>query len=243
MSRTRIYQAISLNIDAVVQLDKNASHHLMHVLRAKNGDPIILFNGQGGEYDSQIIKIDKKAVEVKVKKMISREVESPIDIYLAQGIARGEKMDFIIQKAVELGVRKIFPLITERCNVRLSGEREEKRLKHWQSVIISACEQSGRTIIPDIFAPQTLNKWLLHIQPHVGFVLSPHVQNKLPETSIAAGSSIALIIGPEGGLTDNEMDCAMQKNFLPLNLGPRVLRTETATIAALSVLQLKYGDV
>jgi 16S rRNA (uracil1498-N3)-methyltransferase len=243
VSRTRIFQAIPLEIGITIRLDSNANHHVARVLRAKINDPLVLFNGNGYDYAAIIVGIDKKGVDVDIQHCLAGNVESSIELILAQGMARGDKMDFIVQKAVELGVSKIFPLITERCNVRLEGKREERRLEHWQSVIISACEQSGRNRIPEIFAPQTLVTWLTKSQAHLSFVLSPHVQNKLPPEKKLSNSSIAVLIGPEGGLSDKEVALATNAHFLPLNLGPRVLRTETATIAALTALQLRYGDL
>jgi 16S rRNA (uracil1498-N3)-methyltransferase len=241
MSITRIYQPISLAVHTTVGLDEKSSHHVARVLRARVGDTLTLFNGKGGEYTGVIKQIDKRQVTVEINDFSAREVESPLNLYLAQGIARGEKMDFIVQKAVELGVKKIIPLITERCNVRLDNEREEKRLQHWQAVAMSACEQSGRNRIPEILAPQTFAAWLPLVQAEQCYVLSPHRQEKLP-SQLSATSTVVLLIGPEGGLSDSEVALAMQHQFLPLNLGPRVLRTETATIAALSVLQFHVGD-
>ena len=165
----------------------------------------------------------------------------PVEIYLAQGIARGEKMDFVIQKAVEMGVTQIYPVITERCNVRLDSEREQKRLQHWQAVVVSACEQSGRNYVPIVHAPMKLNLWLDSVNADKKFVLSPHVENKLQE-KMAQPASIAILIGPEGGLSDQEVSAASQHGFTALQLGPRVLRTETAALAALAVLQFQFGD-
>lgn len=243
MTVTRVYQAIPIELNQQLCLDEKASHHLARVLRAKVGDQLIVFNGQGGEYEAVITQINKKNVLVNIANFILRDAESPINIYLAQGIARGEKMDFVVQKAVELGVKKIIPLITERSNVRLTNEREEKRLQHWQAVAISACEQAGRNYIPEILAPIKLTEWLGQVQADKCFVLSPHVQTKMPNNELSKGASIALLIGPEGGLSENEVDNAIQHNFIPLNLGPRILRTETATIAAITALQYRYGDL
>lgn len=242
MSVARIYQALPFALNHTFCLDENASHHLSRVLRVKKGDDVTLFNGEGGEYSAIITHIDKKGVSVKILSYSPREAESPIAIHLAQGIARGEKMDFIIQKAVELGVSKITPLITERCNVRLPNEREEKRLKHWQSVAISACEQSGRNRIPSILPPIALTEWVPKVESEQCFVLSPHVQAKL-SPDLPPLSSITLLIGPEGGLSDQEVSYALQHGFLPLNLGPRVMRTETASIASLAILQYCFGDI
>lgn len=239
---TRIYQPISLAIQQKIRLDDQAAHHLVRVLRAKIGDDLILFNGQGGEYSAVISHIDKKKVEVDVLDFIPREVESPVRIHLAQGVARGEKMDFVVQKAVELGVAHITPLISERCNVRLDSEREEKRLQHWRAITISACEQSGRNRLPPISPMIAFKDWVSTVQADLKFVLSPHVENKLPINQLPANATVLLLIGPEGGLSEEEVSSAIQRGFLPLNLGPRVLRTETATIAAITALQLRYGD-
>ncbi len=243
MSISRIYQAISLELHQTIKLDEKASHHLARVLRASTGDSFTLFNGQGGEFAAIITHIDKKCVHAEVIAFAPREAESPVNICLAQGIARGEKMDFIVQKAVELGVTNITPLMTERCNVRLDQEREEKRLQHWQAVVVSACEQSGRNRIPVVLAPVAYSEWLAGVKADLCFVLSPHVENRLDEYQLAPQASVVLLIGPEGGLSEQEVAAAVQAGFLPLNLGPRVLRTETAAIAAIAALQTRYGDI
>jgi 16S rRNA (uracil1498-N3)-methyltransferase len=240
---TRIYQQVPLQIQQSLALDEKASHHLAKVLRAQVGESLILFNGEGGEYSAKITQITKKAVTVLITAFTLREAESPIHIHLAQGIARGEKMDFIVQKAVELGASQIIPLTTERSTVRLNAEREEKRLSHWQAVVISACEQSGRNHLPEVTAPQSLNEWLPQVKADLCFVLSPHVNTKLPDHPLPQNASIVLLIGSEGGLSNEEVHLAMQQGFLPLNLGPRVLRTETATLAALTMIQFQYGDL
>lgn len=240
MTLPRVYQATPFFIDTCLRLHKQASHHIATVLRAKIGEELIVFNGQGGEYRAVITLIDKKGVEINIKEWIVRDTESRIVIHLAQGIARGEKMDFIMQKAVELGVQKIIPLITERCNVRLKGDREEKRWQHWQSIIISACEQSGRNYLPELSSPLTLQEWLPQVTAEHRFVLSPHAHDSLPQST---SSTFALLLGPEGGLSEDEIKQAEHYQFLPLKLGPRILRTETATIAALATLQYCYGDL
>ncbi len=243
MSISRIFHSGSLQTNAIVQLDDGASHHLARVLRANVNDTLVMFNGQGGEYEAVISRIDKKTVTVQLGKHIAREAESPVAIYLAQGISRGEKMDYTIQKAVELGVKEIIPLITERCTVRLDEERREKRLQHWQSIVVSACEQSGRNQIPGISSPQRLMDWLPPAEADACFVLSPHAQNRLIDAPIKKATHIILLIGPEGGLSEAEIKLACQKNFFPLNLGPRVLRTETAAVAAITALQCRFGDM
>lgn len=239
----RIYQAIPLKPDSTVQLDEAATHHIARVLRAKVGDEVVLFNGEGSEFPGTISHIDKKTVTVQIEKKIDRDAESPLELYLAQGISRGEKMDYTIQKAVELGVKKIFPLLTERCNVKLDDERRDKRFQHWRSIVIGACEQSGRNRIPEILAPQTLSQFLENIDADWKFVLAPHAEKKLSESAIQKTSRVVLLIGPEGGLSEREIELAQKKNFLTLNLGPRILRTETAAVAAMSALQFYAGDL
>lgn len=239
----RIYQAIPLKPDSTVQLDDAATHHIARVLRAKVGDEVVLFNGEGSEFPGTISHIDKKTVTVQIEKKIDRDAESPLELYLAQGISRGEKMDYTIQKAVELGVKKIFPLLTERCNVKLDDERRDKRFQHWRSIVIGACEQSGRNRIPEILAPQTLPQFLDTIEADWKFVLAPQAEKKLSESAIQKTSRVVLLIGPEGGLSEREIELAQKKNFLTLNLGPRILRTETAAVAAMSALQFYAGDL
>jgi 16S rRNA (uracil1498-N3)-methyltransferase len=236
----RIYQDAPLAL-GLLRLDEKASHHLARVLRVETGDEVSVFNGEGGEYPAVIRAVTKKFVEVELLSFLNRDVESPVKISLAQGIARGEKMDFIIQKAVELGVSEIFPLTTERCNVRLDQEREQKRMLHWQAVVISACEQSGRNRLPVMHAPMPFKAWIAQCGAEQKYILSPHVENKLTITP-EKPTTLAILVGPEGGLSDSEMLAAAGRGFNALNLGPRVLRTETAALAALAVLQFQYGD-
>lgn len=243
MSIARLYQATPLTVHTSVRLDERAFHHAARVLRATIGDQLVLFNGEGGEYTGVIKHIDKKGMDVDILSFSAREAEPPIAIHLAQGIARGEKMDFIVQKAVELGIAKIVPLLTERCNVKLADERAAKRLAHWRSIMIGACEQSGRNRLPDIVEPLAFKEWLPMARADRAFVLSPIAKEKLPEVALKPGASILLLIGPEGGLSQTEILAAESSGFLPLNLGPRVLRTETASIAAITALQCRYGDL
>lgn len=236
----RIYQPTQLTLGKIL-LEEKASHHLSRVLRAAIGDEIIVFNGDGGEYLAVISAINKKNVEVELKIFTDRTAESALHLILAQGIARGEKMDFVMQKAVELGVSEIYPLVTERCNVRLDKEREQKRIEHWRAVVISACEQSGRTRVPVVHEPRLLTEWVTSIQAEAKFILLPEAKQKLSVTQEA--KNIAVLIGPEGGLSEQEINLAVKNQFTPLNLGPRVLRTETAALAALTVIQYQFGDL
>lgn len=243
MSISRVFQAIPLAVGASVSLSEAASHHLANVLRAKTNDVITLFNGEGGEYRGVILRIEKKKVTVRIDEFNPREAESPLELYLAQGISRGEKMDYTIQKAVELGVKKIIPIFTERCNVKLDAERREKKIQHWQAIAIGACEQSGRNRVPEILPMQTLDEWLQTLTNENCFVLSPHVSKKIAEYQFSPTARVALLIGPEGGLSDQEVEKAFKYQFQPLSLGPRVLRTETAAVAAITALQCCFGDM
>lgn len=239
---TRVYQPVALQTGLHLILNEAASHHVSRVLRMGVGDPLILFNGEGGEYAATITRVDKKNVIVDVQGFTDKEAESALHLTLAQGMARGEKMDFIIQKACELGVNVIQPLVTSRCNVHLSGERESKRVAHWQAVIQSACEQCGRNRLPVVAAPLSLEKWLPTVNAEHRYVLTPwEKQAVLPAKK--HGASAAILIGPEGGLSDDEVTLAIKHQFESLQLGPRILRTETATVVGLSVMQAWMGDL
>lgn len=240
---TRVFQPVELRLGAEIVLNESASHYLSRVLRAKINDLIRIFNGKGGEFLATIIAINKKEVWVLIKEFIPKDVESPLELYLAQGISRGEKMDFTIQKAVELGVKKIIPLFTEYSTVKLADDRLTKRWQHWQSIVISACEQSGRNVVPDVLKPDTLENSLKTMEADWCFALSPHVNQKLQEIKIQKQQRVILLIGPEGGLSSDEIQMVAKHQFLPLNLGPRVLRTETAAIAAITALQCLFGDM
>lgn len=239
---TRIFQPCPLTAKNVIQLNEAASHHLTRVLRANMGDEIIIFNGEGGEYTATITQIEKKFVSVAIKEYSARSAESPLHICLAQGISRGEKMDYTIQKAVELGVKEIVPLFTERCNVKLDAERSVKRLQHWQAIAISACEQSGRNIIPQIYAPHTLSA-LTKFANYQGVILAPDAIHSLNGLALEKNCKIILLVGPEGGLSAQEIEQMRQQGYTSLQLGPRILRTETAALVAISALQYVAGDL
>lgn len=243
MAISRIYQPIELKCDSIVQLDPSASHKIISVLRAKQGEKLIVFNGSGSEYKGTITEISKKQISLRVEEHILRDVESPLELYLAQGISRGEKMDYTIQKAVELGVKKIIPLFTERCTIKLDPERRNRRSQHWQSIIVSACEQSGRNKLPELLPPMTLEEGLRSIQADWRFVLAPTAASSLKEKKILKNQRVILLIGPEGGLSEQEISQASKHGFIPLKLGPRILRTETAAVAALTALQCTFGDM
>ena len=243
MAKIRIYTDIKdIGADLTVILEHAPSHHLQKVLRVKSGDTIKLFNGDGFDYLAEIEAFEKNSVVVRVKSVVSNDKESVINIHLGQGVSKGDRMDFVIQKAVELGVTEITPLITERCNVRLDKQRAEKRLQHWQKVAISAAEQSGRSVVPTIHPQMKSTEWL---GLHEGFniLCDPKSEKKLSELPRPGKSKINVLIGPEGGLTDDEINFAHSQGFQGVKMGPRILRTETAALSILTLLQGYYGDL
>ena len=237
----RIYQPAPLVSDREIELDAQATAHVTRVLRLKAGDALRVFDGEGGEYEAVISNVGRRVATIEIGDFVDRSVESPLELVLVQGISRGERMDYTVQKAVELGVTRIIPVMTERTVVNLKGERKDKRREHWQSVVNSACEQCGRNTIPQVAPVITFHDWLG--EPNEGYKLVLHhrAQNTLPERPPQQGS-ITLLIGPEGGLSFVEISAAQSAGYLPLRLGPRVMRTETAAVAALSVLQWTWGD-
>lgn len=240
MRLPRFYVNAELKQGAVVELPKETSHYVRQVLRLRERSPVILFNGSGGEFKGKI-SINNKQTTVILEELNDLSVESPLYIHLGQGISRGEKMDYVVQKAVELGVAEITPLFTERCGVRLDDERAEKRLDHWQKIIISACEQSGRNKIPLINAPCEISAWIAQCMAPHRLICHPGLSSD--ESSLEVKNSVAVLIGSEGGFTEVEITDAMTHGFKSLALGPRVLRTETATVAALTKLQISWGDM
>jgi 16S rRNA (uracil1498-N3)-methyltransferase len=239
---TRLYQGLDLSVGQSIQLDDQASHRLARVLRAAVGDPLIVFNGYGGEYAGVITAITKKYVSVDLNHYFPQPAESPLTIHLAQGIPRSDKMDWIIQKAVELGVHKIIPLITEHSDTRGTRRQGEERWSHWRRVALSACEQSGRHRIPDIASPIRLAEWLPSVQVVHGFLLSPQQSGGLT-LSLPVEAPIVLLVGPEGGFSPTEIRLAMRQGWQSWCLGSRILRVETAAIAAISIVQYRYGDM
>lgn len=239
----RVFQPIPFTQGATVVLTPTASHHVLTVMRAKINDPLTLFNGEGGEYQGYITNIAKKKVSVQITSFEPRNTESTLELYLAQGISRGEKMDFTIQKAVELGIKKIIPLFTERSSVKLDQERAAKRLAHWQSIAIGAAEQSGRNCIPEIVRPLPLAEALPTMTADWRFILNPEAKQAVATQPIEKNKRILLLIGPEGGFSPHEVQTAAQCNFLPLSLGPRILRTETAAVVAIALFQSYFGDL
>ncbi len=221
------------------ELPEAQAHYISRVLRHVAGDAVQLFDGSGQEYLGELIEVGKKAVRVELREQLAGQAESPLRIHLGQGLSRGERMDWAIQKATELGVSEITPIVSERCEVRLKDERADKRLAHWRQVAISACEQCGRSVLPVIHAPITLAEWQAHVQAELKLVLHPVAA---PLESHARPHSLAFLIGPEGGLSEAEVAQAKAAGFHAARLGPRVLRTETAPVVALAVAQQLWGD-
>lgn len=237
----RIFHPETLAPTTQYTLDANAARHVAKVLRLVPGAALRLFDGNGGEYSATISDIEKREVIVTTGAYQSIDVESPLLVTLAQGISKGERMDFTLQKAVELGVQRIAPLETEHSVVNLKGERRERKLEHWRGVIISACEQCGRNTLPELLPVQSIDKWLGTTQQGLLLLLDHRATNSIRNLSKTA--EITLLIGPEGGLSENERNKAYQSGYSGLRLGPRVLRTETAALTALAALQSHWGDL
>ena len=243
MRNTRIYQPGTYGLDEHVILQDGASNHVSRVLRMQPGAKLTLFCGDNREFEATITAIKKHQVTVCINSIHHVNRESPCVIHLAQGIAKGEHMRFIIQKAVELGVTSITPLLTQHGAVKHNAEQLAKKHAQWKSIAIAACEQSGRNTVPPIHAPCMLNTYLDTCPAKTRWVLAPNATRALNTSSEQTHGEIALLIGPEGGLNADEINAAKSANFQGLCLGPRVLRTETATLVALSVLQAQLGDL
>lgn len=224
------------------QLPEPAVRHVVRALRLQPGDLLTVFDGRGGEYDATLARSARNEAWVQVEMFREREAESALAITLVQGISRGERMDYAIQKAVELGVHTIVPVFNERSVVQLKGDRADRRQAHWQGVARSACEQCGRNRVPGLHMPVSFTEWLdTWNGGGQGLALSPTAQRCLAELP-APEQPITVLIGPEGGLTDNELHLACARGFDTVRLGPRVLRTETAAVAVLAALQTLWGD-
>lgn len=244
MSKTRLYVEGPLATAADLEVSGEVARYIGRVLRLRPGDAVILFDGSGAEFPAVVNRLSKASVGLSVNERIDRSVESSLEIHLLQGISRGERMDLVIQKATELGVARITPLLTEYSVVRLDPNRAEKRLHHWSGVAKSACEQCGRNVLPAIEAPATLLSWLGEHHEHRGMrvILKPGA----PDTCRSLtpdDSELIVLVGPEGGFSDAEYAFAEAEGFRAIGLGPRVLRTETAALAVLAALQTLHGDL
>ena len=240
----RIFVPISLQPGRDIDLPTQAGEHVARVLRLDRGHPLRLFDGSGAEYTGEIASLAKRAVTARVLARVeSADRESPLRITLGQGIARGEKMDWILQKATELGVTRIVPLITDRTEVKLDADRAERRLAHWEAVLASACEQCGRNRLPRIDEPAKLAQWAAALDDDAGLRLSLDPEGDTTLRNLVPGTQMTLVVGPEGGLSEHDLATLAQAGFRGLRLGPRILRTETAGLAALAALQALRGDL
>ena len=243
MRTIRIHADLPLDPGAELSLPAQAGEHVARVLRLVAGDPLTLFNGDGNDYPASILAVGKREVVVRIESRQPLHNESPLPLTLAQGVARGEKMDLIVQKATELGVTRIVPLLTERSEVKLDAARAEKRLVHWRAVAASACEQSGRARLPEITPALPLSTWLgsLAKDDALRLALLPEATQSSRELRFSTAGGL-LVVGPEGGLGERDTSALMAAGFAGLRLGPRILRTETAGLAALAALQALHGD-
>lgn len=236
----RFFVPLPLADHGEIPLPDDVAHHLVRVLRSEVGTRLALFNGEGGVWEAELVEAGKKTAVARLLAFTPDSRQSPLATHLGQVMSKGDRMDYAIQKATELGVSEITPLTSERCELRLRGEeRADKKLDHWRRVAISACEQSGRNIPPLIHEPCALADWSARVQAELKLVLAPAVAGALPGDKVA---SVALLVGPEGGLSEAEIAATRAQGFRPWQLGPRVLRTETAPVAALALLQARFGD-
>ena len=241
----RIYQNLELNSGDQVRLDDQAVVHVSRVLRLKTGSQLIIFNGKGGEYSGVISVIDKRSVVVDLQTFHERETESPLKTTLIQGVSRSDRMDFTVQKTTELGVTEILPVVMRYSSVNLDLKRLRKKQIHWQNVANSACEQCGRNVIPRVAAVQSFEEWMSgfdHAENSVKIVLHGGGDMSIRDVSLSQNKKLYMFVGPEGGISDDELQQLKNRGFRRVKLGPRTLRTETAAIAAMSVLQYLQGD-
>ena len=245
MRTTRIHLDQPLALSTEVALSVQAAEHVVRVLRMNPGDALTVFNGDGHDYAGTLVAVGKRELVLRIDTREPIDNESPLPLTLAQGVARGEKMDLIVQKATELGVARIVPLFTERSEVKLDTARAEKRLAHWRAVAVSACEQSGRVRVPDVTPAQSLQQWLAELPADDGaqrLALLPEGSLRARDLRFGDAGGI-LVTGPEGGLGERDIAALHDADFQGLRLGPRILRTETAGLAALAALQALHGDI
>lgn len=239
---SRLFYDDTLAPDSSVTLSQQASHHLTKVLRARVGDQVILFNGDGNEYAATLETVDSRRTQVSVKDMKSCHNESPLHITLLQGLSRNDRMDTTLQKATELGVNHIVPVICRRSSFKMDAARIEKKMGHWRQVIISACEQSGRCIVPELSTPTAFDDALdARGIADCRIIMAPGADT--PVTHLASvDERISLLVGPESGFDEDEVNRSVELGYQPFTLGPRVLRTETAGPAAIAAIQTLWGD-
>jgi 16S rRNA (uracil1498-N3)-methyltransferase len=243
MSPTRLYSPVPLQPHSQLTLDGSQARYVSRALRLRPGDTLTLFDGSGGEYDAKITRIEKSSVDVETGTFLDRSGESNLAIRLVQGISKGDRMDTVVQKATELGVQRISPVLSEYSVVRLDDEKAAKRRDHWQKIAQSACEQCGRNVVPSIDEVISISAWFekSHSAFSTQLVLTPNAPTTLSSVSHSE-AELTLLIGPEGGFSNTEQERAISTGFEPVSLGPRILRTETAAIAAIATVQTLWGD-
>jgi 16S rRNA (uracil1498-N3)-methyltransferase len=242
MQIPRIFHPDTLITDTQVTLTQDSTNHLANVLRLKEGHPIVLFNGDGNEYSAHLDVVKKREVTAFVNAKLSLSVESPLTIHLGQGVSKGDRMDLVLQKSVELGVHEITPIITERCVVKLSPDRWLKKQAQWEKIIISACEQSGRNIVPKLHPVIPMKDWIKQSTTELRLTLDPKSEQRISHLNYQH-QGFRLLIGPEGGLSEKEVYYAEESGYQSISMGPRILRTETAALTSLAILQSHFGDI
>lgn len=238
----RLFIDLGLSSGETVSLSRDKAHHLSKVLRMRAGNVITLFNNSGYEFDSIIVELTKKSAEVEIRTSRQVENESPLNITLCLAIARAQHMDFSIQKAVELGVNKIVPVITEFSNVKLDDSRVQNKMTHWQNIIINATEQCGRAKLPELLDPISFSECLAFDVTTTRLILHPSSQEAMSAMTID-NKELILLVGSEGGFSDTEVQAAIEEKYTSISLGPRILRTETAVVSAISNAQQLWGDL
>jgi 16S rRNA (uracil1498-N3)-methyltransferase len=239
----RFYLPLSLQTNQSLELPAETFRHAIQVLRLDAGEPLILFNGEGGEYLARLETVSKRAATALIESHSAVDPESPLHLTLVQAIIKPDKMDFALQKAVELGVTAIQPLLTQRSVVRVGKDRADKKLQHWQGVVQAACEQSGRTCLPWLHPPLVLDEWLGQPAEGSRLILAPGDFPRIQALPDGLPTPLSLLVGPEGGFTDEEVEQSLWAGVTPVSLGPRILRAETASTAALALFQQRYGDL
>lgn len=240
MRVSRLYVSAPLNVGSRIELDDDAAHYVRSVLRLKQDQNIVLFNGGGGEYLCRFAEVSRKTVRVEIEAFVSRDVESPLAVTLGLGISRGDRMDWAVQKAVELGVTQLTPLVTERCVIKFNDDKKQQRLQHWQGILRHAAEQSGRTWVPELGEVADLPVWVGE-QQGLKVFLDPYAEQALADLK-PENNHVTLLSGPEGGFSGQERQTAKAAGFIPVRMGARILRTETAVLSALSAVQTLWGD-
>lgn len=244
MRVARLYVGQQLASAGPIALDAQAAHHITRVLRLRPGAALVIFDGSGRQYEATLLSATRRGAEIEVGAELPAFSESPLAVTLVQGVSRGERMDLVMQKATELGVTAIIPVLTERSVVRLSDSRAARRTEHWRRIITSACEQSGRAHVPALAAPLDFDEWLAATTlPATSLVLQPGAVASIATLAAPADARVTIVIGPEGGLTPRERELLLGRGCVAVGMGPRILRTETAALAALALVQASWGDL